>query len=141
MANLATLQPMSAALREAEVAESQDMIGWIEFLHGKVSTKFWSMQLAHCIMAGTRLSGDDWMTQFTRQLLDISHAQWLYRNFILHHYMKGYLHQRTERDIKQEVEILVNTNLQTSPRKAAIYWTSLSSQSCPLRSWMTCIGY
>ncbi len=73
MANLATLWPMSAALREA--AESQDMNGWIEFLHGKVSTKFWSIQHAHCIMAGTRISGDDWMTQFTRQLLDISHAQ------------------------------------------------------------------
>jgi hypothetical protein len=65
MANLATLQPMSAALREAEVAESQDMIGWIEFLHGKVSTKFWSIQCAHCIMAGTRISGNNWMTQFT----------------------------------------------------------------------------
>jgi hypothetical protein len=31
MANLATLRPMLAALQEA--AESQDMIGWIEFLH------------------------------------------------------------------------------------------------------------
>ncbi len=51
MANLATFQPMLAALREA--LESQDMIGWIEFLHSKVSTKFWSIQHAHCIMAGT----------------------------------------------------------------------------------------
>jgi hypothetical protein len=98
MANLATLWPMSAALQEA--AESQDMIGWIEFLHGKVSTKFWSIQHTHCIMVGTRISGDDWMTQFTRQLLDISHVRFLYRNFTLHHYTKGYLCQRMERDIK-----------------------------------------
>jgi hypothetical protein len=69
-------------------------------------------------MAGTRISGNDWMTQFTRQLLDISHAQWLYRNFILHHYMKGYLHQRTERDIKQEVEILVNTKPTDIPKES-----------------------
>jgi hypothetical protein len=83
---------MLAALGEA--AESQDMIGWIEFLHGKVSTKFWSIQHTHCIMAGTQISGDDsWMTQFTRQLLDMPHAQWLYRNFTLHHYAKGYLCQ------------------------------------------------
>jgi hypothetical protein len=116
MANLATLWPMSAALREA--AESQDMIGWIEFLHSKVSTKFWSIQRAHCIMAGTRISGDDWMTQFTRQLLDISHAQWLYRNFTLHHYTKGYLCQRTERDIKQEVEILVYTKPTDIPKES-----------------------
>ena len=38
MANLATLRPMSAALREA--VENQDKIGWIEFLHGKVTTMF-----------------------------------------------------------------------------------------------------
>jgi hypothetical protein len=63
MANLATLRPMSVALRE--VAMSQDMIGWIELLHGKVSIKFWSIQRAHCVTAGTRISGNDWMTQFT----------------------------------------------------------------------------
>ena len=38
MANLATLRPMLAALREA--VENQDKIGWIEFLHGKVTTMF-----------------------------------------------------------------------------------------------------
>ncbi len=62
MVNLATLQPMSAALRE--VAESQDRIGWAEFLHGKVTTKFRKIQQVHCIMAGTRISGDDWITHF-----------------------------------------------------------------------------
>ena len=98
---------MLAALREA--LESQDMIGWIEFLHGKVSTKFWSIQHPHCIMASPHISRDDWMTQFTRQLLDMSHTQWLYRNFTLHHYAMGYLHQQTERDIEREVEILAGS--------------------------------
>jgi hypothetical protein len=54
---------MSAALRE--VAESQGRIEWVEFLHGKVSTKFWKIQQEHCIMAGTRISSDDWITYFT----------------------------------------------------------------------------
>ncbi len=67
-------------------------------------------------MAGTQISGNDWMTQLTQQLLDISHAQWLYRNFTLHHYTKGYLRQRSERDIKQEVEILVNTKPTDIPK-------------------------
>ncbi len=107
MINLAMLRPMSAALREA--VESQDRIGWVEFLHGKVSTKFRTIQQAHCIMAGTQISGDDWMTHFTRQLIDISHAQWLYRNFTLHHYTKGYLRQRTVNDIRREVEKLADT--------------------------------
>jgi hypothetical protein len=63
------------------------------------------------------MSGNDWMTQFTRQLLDISHAQWLYRNFTLH-YTKGYLCQRTESDIKQEVEILMNKKSTDIPKES-----------------------
>jgi hypothetical protein len=116
MTNLATLRQMSAALREA--AESQDMIGWIEFLHSRVSTKFWPIKHVHCIIAGIQISRDDWMTQFTRQLLDMSHAQWLYRNFTLHHYAKGYLHQRMERDIEQEVEILADSKPTDIPKES-----------------------
>jgi hypothetical protein len=98
---------MSIAFQE--VAESQDGIGWDEFLHGKVSKKFRTIQTAHCILAGTHITGDDWMKQFIQRLVEISHAQWLYRNFTLHHYVKGYLRQRTENDINCEVEILLNT--------------------------------
>ncbi len=89
MANLAMLRPMSKTLQEA--AESQDLIGWGEFLHGKVLIKIRKIQEAHCIIASTRINGAGWMTQFVRQLMEISHAQWMYRNFTLHHCAKGYL--------------------------------------------------
>jgi hypothetical protein len=107
---------MSAALRET--AESQDRIGWVEFLDGKVSTKFRMIQQAHCIMEGTRISRDDWTTRFTRQLIDISHAQWLYRNFTLHHYTKGYLRQWTVNDIRREVEKLADTQPSDIPKRS-----------------------
>jgi hypothetical protein len=94
------------------------MIGWVEFLHGKVSTKFQAIQQVHCIMAGTQISGDDWMIQFIQQLIDISHAQWLYRNFTLHHYAKGYLHQRMESDIRPEVDILADSHPSDIPKKS-----------------------
>jgi hypothetical protein len=116
MINLATLRPISVALREA--AESQDRIGWVEFLHGKVSTKFRTIQQAHCIMAGTGISGVDWTTHFTRQLIGISHAQWLYRNLTLHHYTKGYLRQQTVNDIRREVEKLADTRPSDIPRES-----------------------
>ncbi len=118
MSNLATLQPMLAALQEA--AESQDMIGWVEFLHGKVSTKFWKLQHIHCIMASTRISGDDWIIKFIQQLLDISHAQWLYSNFTLNHYTKGYLRQWTKRDIRQEVKLLADVKSSDIPRESIL---------------------
>ncbi len=69
-------------------------------------------------MAGTRISGDDWITHFTQQLTEISHAQWLYRNFTLHHYTKGYLHLRTVNDIRREVEELADTRPSDIPRES-----------------------
>jgi hypothetical protein len=107
MANLAMLRPMSKTHQEA--AESQDLIGWGEFLHGKVLIKIHRIQEAHCIMAGTRTNGADWMAQFAHQLVEISHAQWMYRNFTLHHYAKRYLQQQTEQDTRREVDLLVDT--------------------------------
>jgi hypothetical protein len=104
---------MSKTLQEA--AESQDLIGWGEFLHGKVSIRIRRIQEAHCIMAGTRINGADWMAQFARQLVEISHAQWMYRNFTLHHYAKGYLRQQTEQDIRREVDLLADTRPSNLP--------------------------
>ncbi len=54
---------MSAAMYK--VAQGQDKIGWVEFLHGKVSTKIRQIQQAHCAIANTWLSSNDWMMQFT----------------------------------------------------------------------------
>ncbi len=105
--NLATLWPMSPAFWE--VAESQDGISLGKFLHGKVSKKIWKLQDAHCILAGTYINGNNWMKQFIQWLVEISQAQWLYCNFTLHYYVKGYLCQRTVNKITREVELLVDT--------------------------------
>jgi hypothetical protein len=88
---------MSAAMHK--IAQSQDAIGWTEFLHGKVSTKIRRMQQTHCLLTNTNLNGDNWMVELTGKLIDISHSQWLYQNSTLHHLTKGYLQQRTEQEI------------------------------------------
>ncbi len=113
--NLAMLHPMPKTLQEA--AKSQDLIGWDKFLHGKVSIKIRKIQEAHCIIAGTRINGPDWMAQFVCQLVGISHAQWLYRNFTLHHYAKGYIRLQTEQDIRKEVDLLMDTRPSDLPTK------------------------
>jgi hypothetical protein len=107
MINLTTLRQMSTAFKE--VAEGQDGIGWGKFLHGKVSKKFRKIQDAHCILAGTNVNGDDRTKLFIQRLVEISHTQWLYRNFTLHHYVKGYLRQRTESKISRVVDLLADT--------------------------------
>jgi hypothetical protein len=85
MTNLAKIWTM--------VAQGQDRIGWVESLHGKVSTKIRTIQQAHCVVENTPINGNNWMAQFTGKLMDISHMQWLYWTFTLHHSTKGYLRQ------------------------------------------------
>jgi hypothetical protein len=116
MTNLATLPPMSPAFWEE--VESQDEIGWCKFLHGKVSTKIQKLQGAHCILAGININGHNWMKLFIQGLVKISHAQWLYRNFTLHHYAKLYLHQRTVNEISWEVELLAGTRPSDIPQES-----------------------
>jgi hypothetical protein len=54
--------------------------------------------------------------QFVQRLVEMFHAQWLYRNFTLHHHVKGYLRQRTVKEICREVELLTNTQLLDVPQ-------------------------
>ena len=66
-------------------AVSKDLIGWTEFLHGKVSVEIASIQRFHCMMSPScRLTGEDWMKAFISHLLQISHSQWIFRNYTLH---------------------------------------------------------
>jgi hypothetical protein len=114
--SMANLGVMSTAMRV--VAESQDEIGWVEFLHGKVSTKITQIQNAHCVLAGSNMNGSNWMTQFIQHLIHISHSQWLFRNFTLHHHIKGYLRKRDEAAIQQEVVNLLEPSPQSIPRES-----------------------
>jgi hypothetical protein len=113
--SMANLLVMSTAMRE--VAESQNEIGWVEFLHGKVSTKITQNQNAHFVLAGSNMNGSNWTTQFIQHLIHISHLQWLFWNFTLHHHIKGYLRKRDEAAIQQEVVNLLDTSSQFIARK------------------------
>jgi hypothetical protein len=83
---------MTPAMREA--ADSQEEIGWTEFLHRKVSLKITQMLESFGILAGCKLSGKQWTKQLVERLIHISHSQWLFRCFSLHHKTKGYLSTR-----------------------------------------------
>ena len=71
----------------------------------------------------------------------MSHTQWLYRNFTLHHYTRGYLHQRTEQEIKREVELLANTCPSDLPQECRYLlelpqWPSPSSSLVHDKYWV-----
>jgi hypothetical protein len=97
---------MTATMREATV--SQGPIGWTEFLHGKVSLKIAQMQESYGRLANCRQLHKQWMKRLVEHLILISHLQWLFRNFTLHHKTKGYLQAKAEADIKWEVSALLH---------------------------------
>ena len=98
---------MTATMREA--AASQDSIGWTEFLHGKVSVKIAQMQESYGRLASSKQSHKQWMKGLVERFILISHLQWLFRNFTLHHKTKGYLNTKAEANIKQEESALLHT--------------------------------
>jgi hypothetical protein len=57
-------------------AVGQDMIGWTEFLHGKVFIEIASIQKLHCMPSlACQLTGNDRMKAFISHLLQMSHSQ------------------------------------------------------------------
>jgi hypothetical protein len=138
---MSSLGPMSPAM--AKAAASQDKIGWIEFLHGRVSVEIAKMQTAHCAMATCRMNGNDWMKKFISQLLQISHSQWMFRNFVLHDRVRGYLRLQERRSVLQEIDRLVDCDPDDIPRESrfllemdfqTLYHSSFEKQSYWVRA-------
>jgi hypothetical protein len=59
------------------LAEEQDLIGWDNFMEGKISTQFEVLQHAHLLNASTVMNASDWTKQFISKLLHITHGQWI----------------------------------------------------------------
>ena len=83
------------------LAASQDLIGWREFTEGHISTHFHAIQSFHLSMSSSFLNGEDWVKQFISKLLQITHAQWIFRNILLHDKTRGYLRNKKAGEILQ----------------------------------------
>ncbi len=88
---------------------SQDLIGWMEFLHGKVSKEIGRIQKVHCALSPCRIAGTDWMKLLVIHLMQISHSQWILLNLTLHNKQRGYLCLQQCRDLLREINSLLDT--------------------------------
>lgn len=138
---MSSLGPMSA--RMAKAARSQDMIGWREFMEGRVSKEFLTIQKGHCALAPTRLNGDDWMRQFINRILLISHSQWIFRNFTLHDQVRGYLRLQERKEVLREIDRLIDLEPTEVPAESrfllefdfdSLYRSSFEKQSYWVRA-------
>ena len=95
------------------LAVSQDLIGWRVFTEGHISTHFYAIQSCHIStyfyaiqsfhlsMSGSLLNGEDWVKHVISKLLQITHAQWIFRNISLHDKTRGYLRNKKASEILQ----------------------------------------
>jgi len=89
-----------------QLAKSQDKIGWRRFTEGCVSKELQKRQSFHLQMSSSRLNGSDWTRQLISRILQITHSQWIYRNISLHNKTNGYLHNKTGKELANEIHRL-----------------------------------
>ena len=92
-------------------AVGQDLIGWTEFLHGKVSVEIAAIQNLHCMSSSScRITGANWTRAFISHLIQISHSQWIFRNYTLHNKQRGYMRLRFCKEVLRKIHELLETS-------------------------------
>ena len=61
-------------------AQSQDKIGYRNFIEGHISIHFYEIQTFHLAMSSSFLNGANWPKQFISKILHITHSQWIFHN-------------------------------------------------------------
>ena len=94
--------------RTASLAEAQDKIGWRHFTEGKIALQVGEIQRYFLRQSDTRLTVDSWLKGFVGKLLEMTHAQWIFRCITKHHRTKGTIVLKATEDLLQEVERQLN---------------------------------
>jgi hypothetical protein len=74
-----------------DFALSQDKIGWGNFMMGMISSKLISIQESHLWLCTPHQLPEKWATGLITQLLQVTHAQCLYRCLLVHDRTSGTL--------------------------------------------------
>ena len=82
LANIVSPTRNAALLR---LAQMQDTIGWDNMLEGKVTKFIKEYQHVHLTGSSSMLTADDWLRQFLKHVLHLTHGQWIYQNVSRHH--------------------------------------------------------
>ena len=115
----ASVQRLSTPVtRNATVAVSQNLIPWTSFMEGKLSKEIFLLQSHQLISSPSRLTIVDWGKQLISQILQMSHAQWVFRNVSLHEAQDGYLRVKQRRDVLREVDRLSQLDSRALPDRS-----------------------
>jgi hypothetical protein len=92
-ADMGAMSPRVKAL-----AQSQDKMGYRNFMEGYISTHFYEIQNLHLAMSSSFLNGADWAKQFISKILHVTHSQWIFYNISLRNKIKLPLQEEIRRD-------------------------------------------
>ena len=67
-----------------EWAQEHDILGWDNFLEGRIGDQLFRVQDRHLRCIQSRRHIKTWAISFIQQVLNITHEQWLYRNTRIH---------------------------------------------------------
>ena len=102
------LRRMSPSMRNIAISH-QDVIGWRNFMEGRVSELFYPTQQAHLATSLSYINGGDWMKTFISKILHITHSQWIYRNISLRDRRMGHFALDTSLKVLHDIEELMDT--------------------------------
>ncbi len=86
------------------MALSQDKIGWRRFLEGMISKEITNIQQQYYTVNGSRMSLKKWCSGLITRLLEITHGQWLYRNYVVHDPVSGTIAMAKKEELLLEIE-------------------------------------
>ncbi len=100
---------MALAVRNAPpqyqaFGQLQDVIGWRRFLEGMISKEIVVLQQQFYAVNGSQMSLDKWSSGLITRLLEITHGQWLYHNFIVHDPVAGTIATGKKEELLLEIE-------------------------------------
>ena len=85
---------------------SQDMLGWNNFMEGKISKRFRMIQQQHYADNDSKFSSHKWSSDLISRLLLMIHKQWIYRNNVVHKRRKDGLKHKEGMKVKRKIEAL-----------------------------------
>ena len=85
-------------------ARNQDIIGWDNFLEGRIATGFRIFQLAHYREIASRRVVDVWAAGLVERLVLLVHSQWIYRNAVVHERATDGLRREERAELKALIE-------------------------------------
>ena len=103
---------------------------WTSFMEGKLSKEILSLQNAIHGCTPSRLTIANCGKQFISHILQISHAQWVFRNVLLHDKSTGYIRRLERRQILRQVDVLARTDPAHLPEESR-YLLELDFSSAP----------